>query len=93
MIDYCNRLLDSQIDRLNADELYVLLMSCYLHDTGMEITVHQYREFSKQIDFQDYSASHAIDDYPTVIRDYHHEFSTLFIRRYARFLKSLPKPI
>ena len=84
VVDFCNRLLGGQMERLNADELYALLMGCYLHDTGMGITIEQYREFSGQIDFGHYFDTHSRDDYATVIRDYHHELSGLFIRRYAR---------
>ena len=38
VIDFCNRLIGDQIDRMNADELYVLLMGCYFHDSGMGIS-------------------------------------------------------
>ncbi len=30
VVDFCNRLIGSQIDRLNADEIYILLTGCYL---------------------------------------------------------------
>ena len=36
VLEFCNAIVGpEQIRRLNADEIYVLLMSCYLHDTGM----------------------------------------------------------
>ncbi|MDD2213325.1 MAG: hypothetical protein PHR21_02110 [Oscillospiraceae bacterium] len=34
VIDFCNSLIADQIDELNADEVYILLMSAYLHDSG-----------------------------------------------------------
>ncbi len=91
VIDFCNRLIGDQISRLNADELYVLLVSCYLHDTGMGITMKDYEEFSEQIDFGSYFDTHSRDDLPAIIRTFHHEYSGLFIRKYADLFE-LPSP-
>jgi hypothetical protein len=84
VIDYCNQLIGDQIERLNADELYILLMGCYLHDSGMGISEEQFQEFSGQIDFGDYFDTHPDRNVQTVIRDFHQEFSAAFIRKYAR---------
>ena len=83
VIDFCNRLIGDQIGRLNADELYALLMGCYLHDTGMGITMKDYEAFSRRIDFGTYFDTHSRDDLPAIIRDFHHEYSGQFIREYA----------
>ena len=87
VIDFCNQLIGDQIDRLNADELYALLMGCYFHDTGMGITMNDYREFSKQIDFRNYFDSHSRDDLPEIIRSFHNEYSGCFIRKYAELFE------
>ena len=58
VIDFCNRLIGEQMDKLNKDEIYALLMGCYLHDTGMGVTHEDYLEFSKEIDFGDWFATH-----------------------------------
>ena len=87
VIDFCNRLIGDRIDRLNADELYVLLMGCYFHDTGMGITMNDYREFSAQIDFRDYFDTHSREDLPEIIRSFHNEYSGLFIRKYAELFE------
>lgn len=84
VIDFCNQLIGDQIGQLNADELYVLLMSCYLHDTGMGITQKDYRQFCSEIPFGDYFETHSPEDLPAIIRDFHHEFSGCFIRKYAQ---------
>ena len=91
VIDFCNRLIGDQIGRLNADELYVLLVGCYFHDTGMGISMKDYEEFSKQIDFGSYFDTHSHDDLPAIIRTFHHEYSGLFIRKYADLFE-LPSP-
>ena len=83
VIDFCNKLMGDQINRLNKDEIYVLLMGSYFHDTGMGITHRNFDDFSAAIDFGDYFCSHSREDYPTVIRDFHQEYSGLFIQKYA----------
>lgn len=83
VINFCNQLIGSQIDLLNADEIYLLLMGCYFHDTGMGITRKDYYEFIKDIDFGDYFDTHDRDNYPEVIRTFHNEFSGKFIKKYA----------
>lgn len=83
VIDYCNQLIGSQIEKLNADELYVLLMACYLHDSGMGITREMCDEFSGRIDFGDYFDTHPKEEYPVIVREFHHEYSGLFIRKFA----------
>ena len=87
VIDFCNRLIGDQIDKLNADEIYVLLLGCYFHDTGMGISHADFEEFSKQIDFGSYFETHARDNYPEIVRNFHHEFSGLFLHKYARFFE------
>ena len=91
VIDFCNRLVGERLNKMNADEIYCLLLGCYFHDTGMGITKNDYEEFSKQIDFGDYFETHSKEDAPMIIREFHNEFSGLFIRKYARFFE-LPSP-
>ena len=85
IIEFCNQLVANQINKLNADEIYCLLVGCYFHDTGMGISENDFHEFSKQIDFGDYFLTHDKNNYPEIIRSFHNEFSALFIKKYARF--------
>ena len=87
VIDFCNQIIDKQLDKLNADEIYCLLLGCYFHDTGMGITLSDYEEFSKNIDFGNYFTTHSKDDLPEVIRSFHNEFFGQFIKKYARFFE------
>lgn len=87
IIDFCNQLIGDQIDKLNADEIYAILVGCYFHDTGMGITKDDFFEFSKEIDFGDYFLTHNKDNYPEIIRNFHNEFSGLFIKKYAHFFE------
>ena len=87
VIEFCNNLIGEQINKLNADEIYCLLLGCYFHDTGMGISHQDFDEFSKQIDFGNYFETHERDNYPEIIRNFHNEYSGLFIRKYARFFE------
>ena len=88
VLDFCNRLIGpEQVMELNADSIYTLLMGCYLHDIGMGISEEQYEEFRKEISFGDYFAKHPDAKKEHIIRDFHQEFSALFIEKHAGFLE------
>ena len=87
IIEFCNNLIGEQIGKLNADEMYVLLLGCYFHDTGMGISHADFEEFSKQINFGNYFDTHARDNYPEIVRNFHQEYSGLFLRKYAKFFE------
>lgn len=87
VIRYCNQLVGDQIIRLNGDEIYILLMSCCLHDSGMGITKKDLEAFSARINFGDYFRTHVGDSIPDMVRAFHHEFSGQFIRKYAELLE------
>lgn len=85
VIDFCNRIIGSEIDKMNADEIYCLLVACYFHDTGMGVSKKDFEAFSKEIDFGDYFQTHDRTDARRIIRDFHNEFSGRFIAKYADF--------
>ena len=84
VIDFCNRLIGPEnMTKLNADEIYVLLESAYLHDSGMGISDADYMALKEKIVSPEFLKEH--QDYTTaeIIRNYHNEFSGEFIRKYA----------
>ncbi len=83
VIDFCNRIIGAQIDKLNADEIYCLLMGCYFHDTGMGIREKDFEEFSRKIEFGDYFETHSRDNVSEIVRSFHNEYSGLFLKKYA----------
>ena len=87
VIDFCNQLIGDRIEELSKDDIYVLLMSCYFHDTGMGISKKDFYLFSENIEFGNYFETHSRDDYPGTIRDFHHEFSGQFIRKYSELFE------
>ena len=85
VLDYCNRLVgDDQIKKLCPEECYVLIMACYLHDTGMGISKREFAEFSEELDFGDYFDDHDKADDADTVRAFHNELSGLFIRKYSK---------
>ena len=60
VIQFCNTLIGEQLNRLNKNEIYVLLSGCYFHDTGMGITRKVFEAFSREIDFGDYFESEKV---------------------------------
>ncbi|MBP5288756.1 MAG: hypothetical protein J6Z79_02670 [Clostridia bacterium] len=87
VIDFCNRLIGDQLEKLNQDEIYVLLLGCYFHDTGMGISRKDFEAFSQKIDLKDYLARNPDVAPEKQIRDFHNEYSGLFIRKYAPFFE------
>ena len=83
VIQFCNTLIGEQLNRLNKNEIYVLLSGCYFHDTGMGITQKDFEAFSREIDFGDYFEKHPNASPAEQIRDFHNEYSGLFVRKYA----------
>ena len=87
VIEFCNTLIGDRLDRLNKNEIYVLLCACYFHDTGMGITRKDFDAFSHKIDFGDYFKTHPNPSPSEQIRDFHNEYSGLFIRKYAELFE------
>lgn len=85
VVDFCNRIIGPEIDHMNPDEIYCLLVACYFHDTGMGVSQKDYEAFLNEIDFGDYFETHDKANARRVIRDFHNEFSGRFIAKYADF--------
>ena len=91
VIDFCNRLIGDQIEKLNADEIYILLMACYLHDAGMGVSERDYEVFKESLPYDQYFEVRPNGTVAEFVRDYHNEFSGFFIRKYAQMLE-IPTP-
>ena len=92
LINFCNQMVGKNIDRLNRDEIFVLLMAAYLHDVGMGISPEDFEEFSQKLPFAAaYRAAHPEEPDAEVVRRFHNEFSGCYIEKYAATLQ-LPDP-
>ncbi|MDO4733027.1 MAG: hypothetical protein Q4B50_05880 [Bacillota bacterium] len=81
IIDFCNSLMGSQISRLNAESLYVLLMGALFHDVGMGVSEQDFERFLKERNIQE-KAPKTPEEIKNLIRSYHHELSGWYIRKY-----------
>ena len=81
IVDICNALIGNQIDRLTADDLYVLLMGALFHDVGMGISEKDFYSFySERI--SDEEVSFSKEEIQELIRNNHHELSGWFLKKY-----------
>ena len=85
VLNFCNHLIGKdQVEKLSAEEIYILIMSCYLHDIGMGISDKDFKQFSEEIgtlyglDIRRYGTS------ADAVRAFHNEYSGRFIRKYAQ---------
>ncbi|MBR1628438.1 MAG: HD domain-containing protein [Lachnospiraceae bacterium] len=83
VLEFCNMLLGEQGSKLSIPECYALVMACYLHDIGMGVSRENFETFTNEIDFEGYKNRFPNADAAQIIRDYHNEFSGLFIQKYA----------
>lgn len=88
VLDFCNELIGPrQLEMMNKDEVYVLLMASYLHDCGMAISQKDYEEFKDELGAEEYFSTLPNATEPDFVRDRHNEFSGKFIEKYAEFLE------
>ena len=81
IVDSCNRLIGDQLDRLTADDLYVLLMGALFHDVGMGISKKDFYSFCSEIGSIE-ADSFDSEELQEQIRKNHHELSGWFVRKY-----------
>ncbi len=92
VIDSCNRFIgQDEIKKLNKDEIYILLMACYLHDVGMGVDEKTYNEFKERFGEKAYFEAHPDAKIQDFVRAYHQEFSGVFIEKYEQFF-DFPSP-
>jgi len=82
VLDFCNQLIAENIEQLNEDELYVLIMSAYLHDCGMGISSDDYHSLYNQVTSEEYRNTHIHDNIGETIRAFHQKFSKQLIYKY-----------
>lgn len=80
--DFCNHLIAENINELSATECFVLLMSCYFHDTGMGIPENELDEYFDSLGL---ATEDSIDMIKENIRKNHNEFSSLFVKKKSNF--------
>lgn len=83
ILELCNQLIGDQLERLSAEDLYVLMMGALFHDVGMGVSTTDFAEFRKVLDFPEPEDDTAR---AWAVRDYHQELSGLYLEKYWRLL-------
>ncbi len=80
VLAFANALIGSQIDKLTADDLYVLIMGALFHDIGMGVSESDFESFSSVLSLPKASND---EERAELIRDNHQELSGLFLKKYG----------
>ena len=83
ILELCNQLIGDQMEKLTAEELYVLLMGALFHDVGMGVSVSDFEEFQKILGFPTPADETAR---AWAVRDHHQELSGLYLKKYWQML-------
>lgn len=82
VLGYAEHLLNTEIEKLNEDEAYILIMAGFLHDIGMCPTNEMKEQILESSLFND--SGKQFEDY---LRDIHHELSYIYITTKWKELK------
>ncbi len=80
ILNYCAMLIGPQLERLSAEELYVLATAILFHDVGMGISFSDFDVFMKELGLP--VPSDPLERAREVRRN-HHELSGLFLKKYS----------
>lgn len=83
ILNLCNQLIGSQMERLTAEDLYVLMMGALFHDVGMGVSLSDFEQFRAVLGLPE-----PADDTARAwaVRDYHQELSGLYLKKYWNML-------
>lgn len=87
VINISNQLLRDEVEKLNADEIYIYLMACALHDIGMGTLERDLDSFIDSAGIRDYVSAHPDIAKTTLIRKFHNDFSSVFVKKYWEILE------
>ena len=81
--ELCGQLIGGQIEKLTAEDLYVLLMGTLFHDVGMGVSAADFDQFRVALGLPE-----PADDTARAwaVRDHHQELSGLYLEKYWKML-------
>ena len=82
-----NQLLRENVRKLNAGEIYIYLMACALHDIGMGVSDKDIGSFIDASELRGYVNDHPEISKPNLIRKFHNDFSSQFVKKYWELLE------
>ena len=87
--ELCGQLIGGQIEKLTAEDLYVLLMGALFHDVGMGVSAADFDQFRVALGLPE-----PADDTARAwaVRDHHQELSGLYLEKYWEMLDFILTP-
>lgn len=82
-----NQLFRENVRKLNASEIYIYLMACALHDIGMGVSDKDIDSFIDASGLRGYVNDHPEISKPNLIRKFHNDFSSQFVKKYWELLE------
>ena len=82
-----NQLLRENVRKLNASEIYIYLMACALHDIGMGVSDKDIDSFIDASGLRGYVNDYPEISKPNLIRKFHNDFSSQFVKKYWELLE------
>jgi hypothetical protein len=82
-----NQLLRENVRKLNASEIYIYLMACALHDIGMGVSDKDIDSFIDASGLRGYVNDHPEISKSNLIRKFHNDFSSQFVKKYWELLE------
>jgi hypothetical protein len=87
VVNISNQLLRENVRKLNASEIYIYLMACALHDIGMGVSDKDIDSFIDASGLRGYVNDHPEISKPNLIRKFHNDFSSQFVKKYWEILE------
>jgi len=82
VIRFCNYIIgEENIGKMNAEEIFILMMGIFLHDSGMGIAPKDYKQYMEEN--PEVAKVLSNNDELDIIRLIHHELSGFFVKKYA----------
>ena len=72
---------------MSAEDAFVLLISCYMHDAGMGVSEKDFYEFMEVIPHEETIPLNDKGAMIEFIRKYHYELSSAFVSKYGSFFE------
>lgn len=87
VMEFCNKLIDDNIDLINEDEIYILMMAVLFHDFGMTLSPKTFQRFKNQVIDEKFILEHPELSEKDLIRMHHHLFSDVLVRSFANIFE------
>ena len=88
VLEFCDNMIgEENINKLNTDEIYILMCASIMHDFGMTVSKEYLQKYQDEILPKDYLINNPNNNIKDIIRDNHHLISEHMILFYKDFFE------